>query len=115
MRTRSWLGMVIFIAGCATAGPSSESMEATAASIRAAEELGAPKVPQAALHLQLAKEQSQHAKQLVASGDGEVGGLLLLRADADAELAVALARSSVENGKAQRAIERLRTMQTEAP
>jgi hypothetical protein len=90
-------------------------MEATAASIRAAEELGAPRVAQASLHLQLAKEQSQHAKQLVAKGDGEEAGFLMMRADADAELAVALARSSVENGKAQKAIEKVRTMQTAAP
>ena len=115
MRTRNWLVMAIFLGGCATAGPSNETMETTASSIRAAEELGAPRVPQASLHLQLAKEQSQHAKQLVAKGDGEEAGLLMMRADADAELAVALSRSSVENAKAQKAVEKVRTMQTDAP
>jgi hypothetical protein len=115
MRTRNWLVMAIFLGGCATAGPSGETMEATAASIRAAEELGAPRVPAASLHLQLAKEQSQHAKQLLAMGDGEEAGFLMMRADADAELALALSRSSVENAKAQKAIEKVRTMQTDAP
>lgn len=115
MRARHWLVMAIFLGGCATAGPSGETMEATAASIRAAEELGAPRVPQASLHLQLAKEQSQHAKQLVAKGDGEEAGSLMLRADADAELAVALARSSAENARTEKAIEKLRTMKTDAP
>ena len=115
MRTRKWLVMAIFIGGCATAGPSGKTMETTAASIRAAEELGAPRVPQASLHLQLAKEQSQRAKQLVAKGDGEEAGFLMMRADADAELAVALARSSAEEAKAQVAVEKVRTMQTDAP
>ena len=115
MRAKHWLVMAIFLGGCATAGPSGETMEATAASIRAAEELGAPKVPQASLHLQLAKEQSQHAKQLVEKGDGEEAGYLMKRADADAELAVALARSSVANAKAQNAVDKLRTMRTDAP
>ena len=115
MRTRHWLVGAIFLGGCATAGPSGESMEATAASIRAAEELGAPRVPQASLHLQLAKEQSEHAKQLVAKGAAEEAGFLMMRADADAELALALARSSVANAKAQKAIEKVRTVQTDAP
>lgn len=106
---------IVLLGGCATAGPSMETMEGTAASIRAAEELGAPRVPQASLHLQLAKEQSQHAKQLVAKGEGEGASALMLRADADAELSLALARSSVENAKAQKAIEKVRTMQTDAP
>jgi len=115
MRTRNWLVMAIFLGGCATAGPSNATMEATAASIRAAEELGAPRVPQASLHLQLAKEQSQHAKQLAAKGDGEEAGFLMLRADADAELAVALARSSVANAKALHAMDKVSTMRTDAP
>ena len=115
MRTRNWLVMAIFLGGCVTAGPSSETTEATAASIRAAEELGAARVPQASLHLQLAKEQFERAKQLVAQGDGEEAGFLMMRADADAELAVALARSSAENAKAQKAVEKVRTMQTAAP
>ena len=115
MRTRSWLVMAIFLGGCATAGPSAPTMEATAASIRAAEELGAPRVPQASLHLQLAKEQSEHAKQLVAKGEGEEAGSLMLRADADAELAVALARNAVANAKAQHAMDKVSTMRTDAP
>ncbi len=115
MRTRFGLVLAFLLAGCATAGPSNEAMETTASSIRAAEELGAPAVPQASLHLQLAKEQSQHAKQLLAKGDGEEAGLLMMRADADAELSVALARSSAENAKSQKAIEKVRTMNRDAP
>lgn len=115
MRTRHLLVLAIFVGGCATAGPPGEAMEATAASIRAAEELGAPRVAQASLHLQLAKEQSERAKQLLAAGDGEQAARLIMRADADAELAVALARGSAANAKAQKAIEKVRTMQTDAP
>ena len=115
MRTSNWLVMAVLLGGCATAGPSTESLEATAASIRSAEELGAPRVPKASLHLQLAKEQSQHAKQLNDKGDGEEARRLVKRADADAELAVALARGSKELARGNRAMEKVNTMDTEAP
>lgn len=115
MQTRNWLVLAIFLGGCATAGPSGESMEATASSIRAAEELGAPRVPEASLHLQLAKEQSQHAKQLVEKGDGAEAKRLMKRADADAELSLALARSEAASDRAQKAVGKVKTMNTDAP
>jgi hypothetical protein len=105
----------MLLAGCATTAPSGKSMEATAGSIRAAEELGAPRVPQASLHLQLAKEQSQHAKQLVAKGDNARAKLLMKRANADAELAVALSRAAVATGKAQAAREKTQKLEANAP
>lgn len=98
------------VSGCASAPPPIEKMEASHAAIRAAEELGAPKVPQAALHLQLAKEQSEAAKQSLAQGERERGEGLLLRAAADAELALALARESTARNDAQQAIDRIRSM-----
>jgi len=104
------IGAIAFVAGCATAMPSGRQ-EASAGAIRAAEEVGAPRVPQAALHLQLAKEQSDHAKQLIASGDKEGASSLLMRAQADAELAVALVRESDDRASAQQAVEKVRMLQ----
>jgi len=94
-------------AGCASAPLRTE---ASTSGIRAAEEVGAPKVPKAALHLQLAKEELQHAKALAAKGDDEEAASLLQRAEVDAELAVALSREASEESEARAALERARQL-----
>jgi len=63
---------------------------ASTSGIRAAEEAGAAKVPQASLHLQLAKEELELANGLAEKGKKEEASSMLLRAEADAELAVVL-------------------------
>ncbi len=97
-------------AGCASSPPT-EKMESSAAAIRAAQEVGAPKVPSAALYLQLAEEQSQHAKQLISNGDKEQAASLLTRAQADAELSLALAREDRERSDAQQAVQKVISLQ----
>jgi len=94
------IGFLFIGAGCA-AGVSNEKVAATDSSIRAAEELGAPKVPQAALHLQLAKEENEHAQKLIKDGDPKHAEGQLMRAQADAELALALAREAPMQVEAQ--------------
>ena len=94
------IGFLFICAGCA-AGVSNEKVAATDSSIRAAEELGAPKVPQAALHLQLAKEENEHAQKLIKDGDPKHAEGQLMRAQADAELALALAREAPMQVEAQ--------------
>jgi len=81
--------------------------EASSSGIRAAEEVGAAQVPRAALHLQLAKEELDRARKLNADGDKEEGASFLLRAQVDAELAVALSRESTERTEAQAAAARV--------
>lgn len=103
------------LVSCATA-PSSGRTESSGAAIRAAQEVGASKVPQAALHLQLAREQAERARELGASGDSEDRARaesLLMRAQADAELALALAREDVERSAAQRAVDDVNAMRTQ--
>jgi hypothetical protein len=104
------LAVAGLLAGCASAPPPVERMESSTAAIRAAEEVGAPRVPQAALHLQLAKEQSDHAKAVVANGDREQAEGLLMRAEADAELAVALAREDAARSEARQAMDQIRAL-----
>jgi hypothetical protein len=103
------------LSSCASAPPPVEKMEASQAAIRAAEELGAPKVPQAALHLQLAKEQSMAAKASLSQGERARAEGLLMRAAADAELALALARESSARSEAQQAIDRIRALKHGEP
>lgn len=109
----AWLAAAVGTAGCAST--QLLHTESSAAAIRSAEELGAPGVPLASLHLQLAKEAMEAATQLNADGHDEQANSLLLRAEADAELAVALSRADVEKSEAQAAVERVRKLQAENP
>lgn len=95
------------IAGCANAPLRTE---ASTSGIRAAEESGAAMVPQESLHLQLAKEELESAKILAANGDKERADLMLMRSEADAELAVALSRQDAEKTEAMAAVERARKL-----
>jgi hypothetical protein len=102
------------IAGCASTGPApSDTAENSSAAIRAAEEVGATHSPDAALHLQLAKEQFEHAGMLP-QRDKEWAERLLLRAQADAELALALARSESEKNAALGAIDKVKKLKESA-
>src|SRR5664280_1936342 len=115
MKHVSKIGIMVFavaavataiVAGCAANVPL--RTEASTSVIRAAEEAGAAKVPQAALHLQLAKEELELAKGLAAKGEKEQAASMLLRAEADAELAVVLSREDAERSEAQAAVARVR-------
>ena len=85
--------------------------EASTSGIRAAEEVGAAKVPQASLHLQLAREELELARGLAAKGEKKEAASMLLRAEADGELAVALSRGDAEKTDALYAVERVRQLQ----
>lgn len=99
--------------GCSSAPPL--RTEASASGIRAAEEVGAAKIPQASLHLQFAKEELALAKQLAAKGEKKQAASMLLRAEADAELAIAFSRGDAEKSEAQAAVERVRQLRLDNP
>jgi len=101
------LGVSSIVSGCASAPLHTET---STSGIRAAEEVGAPKVPGAALHLQLAKEELERAKILAASGEKDQASSLLRRAEVDAELAVALSREDAEKSEARAAVNRVRQL-----
>ena len=107
-------GSVLFIALIAGCG-SSETVnnEASTSAIRAAEEVGAADVASASLYLQLAKEELENAKGLAEKGEKEEAESMLLRAEADGELAVALSRSDADKKQATQAIERVRQLREE--
>lgn len=100
-----------FVAGCAKNVPL--RTESTTSGIRAAEEAGAAAVPQASLHLQLAKDQLEMARELAAKGKQEKAESMLLRAEADAELALLLAREDAQKAEAKAALERVRKLQND--
>ncbi len=87
--------------------------EVESAAIRGAEESGANEVPVASLYLQYAKEEVEYATTMHANGDKEEAESMLLRAQADAELAVVLARQAAEKVDAEAAVERVRVLRSE--
>ena len=118
MKSLTIQGTLVFAAlaaGCASAPPVNERAESTSAAIRAAEEVGASRVPSASLYLQLAKEESERAKGMINNGERERGVSLLLRAEVDADLAVALSREASERGEANAAMQRVHELQKSTP
>jgi hypothetical protein len=98
--------------GCASSPKApSEQLAATTASERAATEVGAAGVPQAALYLQLATEQTEQAKLLAQKGENTRAQRVLERAQADAELALAMARAEQERTAAEHALSRVQQLQ----
>jgi hypothetical protein len=88
------IGATLLGIGCASSPAPTEQLASAEASVRAAHELGAEAVPRAELHLKLAKEQVIQARKLTEDGENERAAVVLTRARADAELAVALSRQA---------------------
>ena len=109
------LTSLLFLTFCACATTQALHTETTSAAIRSAEEIGAAGVPEAALHLQLAKEEMETAHALNAEGNAEQASSWLLRAEADAELALALSRADKDAVEARAAMERVRTLRAQNP
>jgi hypothetical protein len=82
------------LAACAGYAAPSEHLASAEASLRAAQEIGAESNPKGALHLRLAQEELASARQLMSSGDNERADYVLMRARADGDLALTLARAS---------------------
>jgi Spy/CpxP family protein refolding chaperone len=114
MRRVLMLGSLLIIvvaAGCASR-PALRTESSTSA-IRAAEEVGASGVPRASYHLQLAKEELDRARVLSDKGKKDEAASQLLRAEADAELAVVLSREQGEKLEAAQAMERVRQLRSD--
>ena len=101
---------VLAVSACATVQIPPDQLESNEASIRGATELGALNVPDARLHLELAKDETAAAKKLAADGDDRAV-LVLARAESDAELALGLAREVSVHNDALKAAEDLKAVQ----
>jgi hypothetical protein len=96
------LPVLALAAGCGSSiPPPNERLSSSEGAVRGAQEVGAPSVPRAALHLKLAQEQVDRAKALMQDGRNQDADLVLMRAQVDAELAIALARESSTRREAQ--------------
>jgi hypothetical protein len=93
--------------GCGGALAPTERLATTEAAIRGARELDADALPRGALHIKLAEEQLDKAKGYIEDDMYQRADLALRRAQADAELAIALAREHEMNEKTRVARARL--------
>lgn len=113
--TTPWLLLALALGTASCASKATLQTDTSSAAIRSARELGAADVPQAALHLQLATESLETANVLFDHGDEEEATSMLLRAEADAELAIALSQAEADRATAQEAADRVRSLQLVNP
>ncbi len=92
---------------CGGSAVPQEALTAAQASAKGAEVGGATEDPKAQLHLKLAHEQIEKAKKLIADGDNEEAARVIDRAQADADLALALAQQAKAMRDAKEADEQL--------
>jgi hypothetical protein len=104
---------LLLCVGCGGAPPPQELITNVTAAIRAAETAGAKEEPKAALHLKKAGEQLENGKALAAEED-EHAEMVLRRAEADADLALALAQEHAAQVQADEAKEKIEKMKGKA-
>jgi hypothetical protein len=92
--------------GCgATFPPPTQRLADAQSAERSARELGATNQPAAALSLKLAQDQIATAQKVMTEGDNKRADSLLIRAKADAELAVAQAKEKSVDAAGQQAVD----------
>lgn len=101
----------IALAACAHAGgpPHHAKADFSEASIRTARALGADRIPEAAPRLEAAQDNLARALRAMEQGETEQADGLLVRAEADAELAATLAREAHARTDAEEIATRART------
>ena len=97
--------------GCGAAPvPASGTLTQTQSAIRAAEEVGAGRVPKAQLHLKMAKDQVATAQALHNDGEEEEAAVIFARAALDAELALTLAKEANVRAQADEAMKKVQDL-----
>jgi hypothetical protein len=99
------LTLPLILACGATFPPPTQRMADAEAAERSARELGASGQQQAQLSIKLAQEQIAQARKAMKKGDNERANGLLIRAKADAELALAQTRETTARGDTLEAID----------
>lgn len=106
--------LALAASGCAarrmTVEPPTERLAESQATLRAAEQVGAARVPQAATYLGFAEQQVATAQQLMAEGRYDAAELQLRQALVDAQLALALARAVPLEDEARRMLEQVEAL-----
>jgi hypothetical protein len=92
-----------FAGGCAANNVNQQRMVDTQATVAAVEELDEDEDPEVSLHLKYARDQLAAARRLIDEGEEEAANRMLERAHADAQLALAMARTERSRKEAREA------------
>lgn len=96
---------------CASGGPiPADKLSRSQAAIRSAQEIGAERNPTAAKYLATARDELKTGRALVISGEEDDATTMLLRAEADAELAMNVTRESAAVADAQKTRDDIRAL-----
>ena len=106
--------LALAVAACGSFPKPEARMSSSEGAIRGAQEAGAPGVPAANLHLKLAQEERDKAMALINDGNNEKGEYMLMRAEADAELANALAREAAAKADTQQTADQVDQLKKKA-
>jgi uncharacterized protein DUF4398 len=113
MRTIALIGAAsVALGACASSPVPADRLAKSQAAIRSAQEVGADRIPPAALHLKVANEQLDLARKLMADGDNKRAEYVLMRAEADAETSVALAHETIARMDAQRTLDEVQRLKS---
>lgn len=102
---------LLAMTACASYPAPDAKVASSQAAVRAAQESGAKDVPQAALHLKLAEEQLESGKKLISQDENERAEYVLMRAQADAELSIALSHTAESREEAGKALNEVKAVQ----
>jgi hypothetical protein len=109
--------LVLFVAttaSCAARPLPAARVGSAEAAVRSARDHGAMRLPDAAMHLRLAEDQVVRARRLINEGEHERAAWLLVRAEADATVADALAREAEQKSAAEETSNRARVLAAES-
>lgn len=95
------------VGGCGGGAVPARAQTDAVAAVRSARELGSENTPSAALELAVADEELSQGTQLIRQGRMDQAERLLVRARADAELAMALRREAQARAEAQESREHI--------
>ncbi len=106
VHNRGWILLLVFlgVAGCGGAAPPNRQLTSAEAAIRGAQEVGAAEIPLGNMHLKDAQRRVAKAKGLMDDGNHERATLVIMRAQADAELAIAMAREKAMDDEVNEAL-----------
>jgi hypothetical protein len=102
-RSRVAVLAALCVGGCASSGLDQQRLVDTQATVAAVEELDEAEHPEVSLHLKYARDQLAAARRLQDEGEDEAAARMLERAHADAQLALAMARTQRSREEAQQA------------
>jgi Domain of unknown function (DUF4398) len=108
--TMAGAAVVVGLAACSSYRPPVERLASTEVAMRLAKDTGAEQLPEGRIHLWLAKQQITQARALMGSGENERADFVLMRAQADAELAIGEAQEFQARVEADQALQVVATL-----